>query len=77
MRAELEAGRRGLDVLGFYHSHPDHPAEPSEYDREHALPGYVYVIVAVDNGGAGEVKSWSLSPDRTAFAPEPAAGSAR
>jgi proteasome lid subunit RPN8/RPN11 len=64
MRAEVSAGRRGLGVLGFYHSHPDHPARPSEYDREHALPFYSYVIVAVERGRAAELTSWELAPDR-------------
>jgi proteasome lid subunit RPN8/RPN11 len=67
MRAELEARRRALDVIGIYHSHPDHPAAPSDYDLEHALPSYAYVIVAVDTGEAAELTSWALSPDRIAF----------
>src|SRR6187551_2977568 len=50
MKAEREAEAEGKVVLGFYHSHPDHPARPSEYDREHAWPFYSYVIVAVESG---------------------------
>jgi proteasome lid subunit RPN8/RPN11 len=67
MRAERQARSRGMDIVGFYHSHPDHPAEPSEYDREHALPFYSYVIVAVSKGIARELTSWELLPDRSRF----------
>jgi proteasome lid subunit RPN8/RPN11 len=70
MRAELEARKRGLDVLGFYHSHPDHPAKPSDFDREHALPFYLYIITAVHKGKAGDFTSWELKTDRTEFVPE-------
>ncbi|GHU87120.1 hypothetical protein FACS1894202_00720 [Clostridia bacterium] len=70
MRAELEARRRKLDITGIYHSHPDHPAKPSDYDREHALPFYSYVIVSVENGAAGDVTSWKLSDDRQSFLQE-------
>jgi proteasome lid subunit RPN8/RPN11 len=58
MRAEKAAG--GRLVLGFYHSHPDHPARPSEYDREHAWPFYSYVIVAIAKGEATDMTSWVL-----------------
>ncbi|MDR3209580.1 MAG: M67 family metallopeptidase [Oscillospiraceae bacterium] len=64
LRAELAARARGLDVIGVYHSHPDHPAAPSDYDREHALPFYSYVIVAVAKGKSAELKSYTLSNDR-------------
>jgi proteasome lid subunit RPN8/RPN11 len=70
MRAEKEARKQGRDVLGFYHSHPDHPARPSNYDREYALPFYSYVIVAVERGKAGELTSWELAADRSAFSRE-------
>jgi len=70
MAAEKECRRLNLDLLGFYHSHPDHPAKPSEYDREHAWPWYSYVIVSVINGKAGEVTSWQLKDDRAAFLTE-------
>ncbi|MDR1311419.1 MAG: M67 family metallopeptidase [Burkholderiaceae bacterium] len=70
LRAELRAQEQGKDVLGFYHSHPDHPAQPSEYDREHALPFYSYVIVSVEKGKATDLTSWALSTDRTRFADE-------
>ncbi|HZZ44479.1 MAG TPA: M67 family metallopeptidase [Tepidisphaeraceae bacterium] len=58
MRAEKNAG--GKLVLGFYHSHPDHPARPSEYDREHAWPFYSYVIVAITKGEPTDMTSWVL-----------------
>jgi proteasome lid subunit RPN8/RPN11 len=67
MQAEREARKRGLDVLGFYHSHPDHPARPSDFDREQALPFYSYIITAVEQGRAGELASWELKTDRSEF----------
>jgi proteasome lid subunit RPN8/RPN11 len=70
MRAELAARKAGRDVLGFYHSHPDHPAEPSDFDREHALPYYSYLIVSVEKGRAANVRSWELTPDREQFLEE-------
>jgi proteasome lid subunit RPN8/RPN11 len=74
---EREARERALELLGFYHSHPDHPARPSEYDREHALPWYSYVIVSVCAGRAGstpaDITSWVLGDDRRVFTFEPIA----
>jgi proteasome lid subunit RPN8/RPN11 len=79
MRAEKEAARQKMELLGFYHSHPDHPAIPSGYDREHALPFYSYIIVAVNGGTrqapedtsakpkAGVISSWRLAEDRSIF----------
>ena len=61
MNAERTAGERGELVLGFYHSHPDHPARPSEYDRTHAWPFYSSVIVAVAKRVAGEMTGWQLN----------------
>ena len=69
-RAEQTARAAKLEVIGFYHSHPDHPASPSDYDRDHALPFYSYAIVAVEKGKAQELASWELSTDRTVFLPE-------
>jgi proteasome lid subunit RPN8/RPN11 len=54
------SGETGLAVLGFYHSHPDHPARPSEYDRQHAWPFYSYVIVAIAKGKPVDLTSWLL-----------------
>lgn len=64
---ETEAERLGLDVIGVFHSHPDHPAEASEYDREHALPWYSYLIISVHADAAGDARSWVLADDRSQF----------
>jgi proteasome lid subunit RPN8/RPN11 len=68
--AEKAAREKKLDVLGWYHSHPDHPARPSQYDREHAWPWYSYIIVSVANGKPEDMTSWRLSDDRSAYACE-------
>ena len=70
LRAEKDARKRGLEVLGYYHSHPDHPARPSNYDRDHAWPWYSYVIIAVERGVPKELTSWVLAEDRSAFGAE-------
>ncbi len=67
---EAEAERRGLVVVGVFHSHPDHPAQPSETDRALALPWYSYVITSVNQGRARESRSWRLLDDRSGFAEE-------
>jgi proteasome lid subunit RPN8/RPN11 len=67
MNAEMQARERKQDVIGIYHSHPDHPAVPSLYDREHALPFYSYVIVSVRKGASSDMTSWLLSFDRSQF----------
>lgn len=64
------ARTQGLDILGFYHSHPDHPDRPSEFDREHGQPDYSYVIVAVDGGGKVSAKSWIFSKEDEPFREE-------
>ncbi|MBR6399670.1 MAG: M67 family metallopeptidase [Firmicutes bacterium] len=64
MRGELYARQNGLDMIGFYHSHPDHPAIPSEYDREHALPVYSYLITSVKDGKADITASYELSDNK-------------
>jgi len=68
--AEKAAGGKELEVVGWYHSHPDHPARPSEYDREHAWPWYSYIIVSVANGKPEEMTSWRLHDDREEFSAE-------
>ena len=70
MNAERVAGERGELVLGFYHSHPDHPARPSEYDRQHAWPFYSYVIIAVAEREPAEMTSWQLNEQTELFEPE-------
>lgn len=67
MRAERAAEAEGKLVLGFYHSHPDHPARPSEYDREHAWPFYSYVIVAIAKGKPADMTSWVLDERTNQF----------
>ena len=67
MQAERYARKTGLDMLGVYHSHPDHPAIPSEFDREHAWPWYTYLIVNVGKGKAGVLKGWQLREDRSGY----------
>jgi proteasome lid subunit RPN8/RPN11 len=67
---EERARERDMDILGFYHSHPDHPAEPSEYDREHAWPYYSYVIASVAQDGVKDMKSWVLRDDRSGYEQE-------
>jgi proteasome lid subunit RPN8/RPN11 len=70
LRVEKDARARGLEVLGYYHSHPDHPARPSIYDREHAWPWYSYVIISVERGVPKDLTSWVLAEDRMAFRAE-------
>jgi len=67
MKIEDEADGRGLSVLGYYHSHPNHPAIPSEFDREHALPNFVYIITSVMEGKAAEMLAWQLAANRDTF----------
>lgn len=67
MAAEKKAGDEGRLVLGFYHSHPDHPARPSEYDRQHAWPFYSYVIVAISKGEPLDMTSWILDEATETF----------
>jgi proteasome lid subunit RPN8/RPN11 len=67
LHGEQEAARLDLDVVGIFHSHPDHPNRPSEFDREWALPWYSYVITSVQSGNAVESRSWRLNEDRSAF----------
>ncbi len=69
-RAEARATETGLRLLGFYHSHPDHPAEPSQFDLDHAWPNMSYLIVSIRQGQAKEARSWRLKADRSAFEEE-------
>jgi proteasome lid subunit RPN8/RPN11 len=70
LQAEVEADRLGLDVLGVFHSHPDHPNQPSEFDREWAWPSFCYIITSVWSGRAIESRAWRLAEDRQAFVEE-------
>lgn len=70
LKAELEADKLGMSLIGVFHSHPDHPNRPSEFDREWAQPFFSYVITTVQSGKAVESRSWRLSEDRTKFEEE-------
>lgn len=61
LKVQRQARDRQLDIIGIYHSHPDHPAIPSEFDRVYAWQQYSYLIVSVQQGKASEWKSWSLN----------------
>jgi proteasome lid subunit RPN8/RPN11 len=67
--AEDYADERGLVLMGYFHSHPNSPAIPSEFDRVHALPNFVYLIVSVQDGRAAESLVWALADDRSRFDP--------
>ena len=67
MRLEDAADEQGLALVGYYHSHPDSPAVPSEYDRVHALPNFVYLIASVIEAKAADMRAWKLKADRSAF----------
>jgi proteasome lid subunit RPN8/RPN11 len=70
LRVEKAARERRLDLIGWYHSHPDAPARPSEFDREHAWPWYSYVIVSVEAAQPRQMSSWRLTDDRRRFESE-------
>jgi proteasome lid subunit RPN8/RPN11 len=70
LTAELEADRLGLSLIGVFHSHPDHPNRPSEFDRDWAQPFFSYIITSVDVGKAVESRSWRLLEDRSQFVEE-------
>ncbi len=65
--AERQASALGGELLGFYHSHPDHPARPSQYDLDHAWPTFAYIIVSVAAGAAQDMTVWFLQEDRSNF----------
>ncbi len=67
LTAERDATALGLNIVGTYHSHPDVPARPSGYDREHAWPSYRYLIVSVVQGTVREERVWQLREDRSGF----------
>jgi len=68
--AEITARAKQLDLIGWYHSHPDAPARPSEFDREHAWPWYSYIIVSIQAREPRDTRSWRLRDDRSAYDPE-------
>src|SRR6266700_483470 len=67
LRAEKYAREQNLDVIGYYHSHPESPAVPSQYDLDHALPVWSYVIASVIGGKVVEILSWEMENDRSKF----------
>lgn len=69
-RLELEVRAAGQEIVGYYHSHPDHPARPSAFDTEHAWPWYSYLIVRIEAGRSADLASWVLDDDRPQMHPE-------
>ena len=67
LKAERYARENQLDVLGVYHSHPNHPSQASEFDRVHAMPFWSYLIISCMNGKRAQVQSWRLREDRSQF----------
>lgn len=67
LKAEMRARESGVDLVGYYHSHPEDGAVPSQYDLDHALPVWSYVIVSVLGGKAVDMKSWVMRNDRSRF----------
>jgi proteasome lid subunit RPN8/RPN11 len=67
MRGERYARGRGLEVVGNYHSHPDHEAVPSQFDLDHAWPTWSYIIVSVRDGRAEDLRSWEMEANRERF----------
>ena len=70
IRAERSASASGRAVLGYYHSHPDHPSLPSEFDRSHAWPSYSYIIIRVLRGEPADFRSWRLTGEGGKFIQE-------
>lgn len=71
LKAERYAREKALDVIGYYHSHPDDLAVPSQYDLDHALPVWSYIIVSVAKGKVKDIRSWVMENDRSKFNEEP------
>ncbi len=70
LQGEKEAEQLGLSIVGIFHSHPDHPNLPSEFDREWAIPWYSYLITSIQNAEALDTRCWRLLDDRSGFSPE-------
>ena len=69
-KAEDEADEQGLSVISIVHSHPNHPDKPSDFDRDHAWPGFSYIIISIQNGRAVSYRSWQLNENREFFIEE-------
>jgi proteasome lid subunit RPN8/RPN11 len=67
IKLEDEADARGLTLVGYYHSHPNSPAIPSEYDRTYALPNFRYLITSIYASKVAELRGWQLTEDRSKF----------
>ncbi len=70
LRADDDARAKALDLIGIYHSHPDHPAVPSEFDRSRATSWYTYLILSVKERAPGELTGWRFDEDAKDFRPE-------
>lgn len=70
LEAEVRADQLGLSLIGVFHSHPDHPNQPSEFDQEWAQPNFSYLITSVNLGAAVDSRSWRLAEDRSGFTEE-------
>lgn len=77
LRAERYAREKKLDVVGYYHSHPESPAIPSQYDLDHALPVWSYIIVSVIERKVVDIRSWVMENDRSKFNEEPVGTASR
>ena len=75
LQAQRSAREQDMEILGYYHSHPDHPAKPSDFDREHAWPQTSYMIISVMGGTVVDGRSWRLVDDRSRFEEEDLVGS--
>lgn len=71
LAVEKETRGTGQEILGYYHSHPNHPAEPSEFDRSHAWPWYSYVILSIRDRRPADLRAWVLDGTTSTFGPEP------
>jgi proteasome lid subunit RPN8/RPN11 len=70
LRTSQELVGSEQDIVGVYHSHPDHPSQPSEFDRDHAWPGWSYIIGSVMKGQVATVQSWELDESARRFEEE-------
>jgi proteasome lid subunit RPN8/RPN11 len=73
LRVQKDAEARDLEIIGFVHSHPDHPPRPSQFDTDHAWPFYIYVVAAVAQGKLAETRAWRLDEGEKVFREEPLA----
>ncbi|HMJ40388.1 MAG TPA: M67 family metallopeptidase [Verrucomicrobiae bacterium] len=71
IRIQREADAMGFDIVGYYHSHPDHPAQASRFDTERAWAGYVYLIVSIQEGKPVDANCFVADKDGGPFHPEP------